>query len=1364
MVFVSRVAALLLLLSSSTAEASASTTVVDGRSMPMPQTDARRRVVEVASSAVADEKWETLLSDTFEDGSWDPTRWSTERQTMPHRSHQGTYSVRFAKNNNEIELLHNVHNSAASYDLVKIQFFFKAWGMKTIADHRMGLDISKDGGATWTTGVKEWVYPQDYQVKRWYDTTVIVDPFLNVFDTDAAAFAAQALSSESLDDKAVLTDQFRFRLTMKGITLWTEVLHVDDVVVSGIASEPDTLPDDKLPLVSYCPVGRKELPSSNEAIIMPILSDGDVTDDISYMVQSRQTYGTSFHKVAWIGSDGSQYSITAVDLTTGVLICTYQLSFHTASAMGSGNWESMSLGPCTSSTSSADADAMCLYLGNTGNNRAEYCLPGDEACAGARSVLEIYKLQEPNINMACPSSTSTSPAVDVATIQLDYTHEAMPMAFADSDALFVDFLGDSSPGGNMGDIYMVTKSKAQGDLSRLVKIPVSAHDFLAPGVITPEPFSVIPVASPGGLMWSGADMSNDGRLITLRDLDYVYFYSRNPGQSVAAAIVAGPCPFASTTHLQYQLRDYETVALVGSDQMMEVSECRHDGCDVKVAQYALWSQQNDLLDLKVGVWQEISVEDFDLLESESASLWSTPTFTFANDSVQDVGSYVITPAKSAELTYHHDTTTMLTGFKSLDYDQVRVVFSFYMTGFDNIVTSPVQQFYLEVSFNNGAYWIRVKAWTYHRGVVNDKQYVDEVVFLDRANDFLVNSYSTKFRFRLDVDEEAADAAYLYIDNIAVQGRTLALNPEPPTSEDELLDAVDVMEQYCPVARKYMLPYQIPSLGEITDNVSYMAHSAQVYMGANANADGELDNTLEQHVVWMGSDGDMSSITAVVLETQERLCTYQLSFHDDAGQNNANNWESTSLGPCTSHQEDDSTASCLYLGNTGNSNAEDCDSRICDPVTNYSGNQVLEIYKLQEPDLNSGCPAQGILTPVSTIQVDFLHERMPTDHADSHAMFVDLTGDSSSVDANKGDIYMVTKNLSNGDLLSRVVKIPVAVHQGMGGPEADITPEPFSVIPVATPERGLVWEGADMSLDGTLITLRDLNHVYFFPRPAWQSVADTLRGNPCPFASITKQDSPDRENYESVAFLAGSKFVSEMSECGSETPGCSPWMSVYELLKNADVTVSDWTVLSNEDFEGYTAIDFQWQISTTDTAILADNGGEDPISLSIDRQTSDSALASLAMRSYSKSTFQGAIDATSATQLRVQFNFYLDNFEDTSDNFYLMASNVLPAGDDDDHWVELKEWNFQRGVVNDKWYMDEVVIIDSATIALTDTMRFRFVSDSSSLENILYLDDISISSRTVESNEPPLSDEADVYSFGGEPKNEPSVRRVLRRRE
>jgi hypothetical protein len=785
---------LLLMLSSSNITAEETTVLAAGRPMSLSRRAVRRdRVVKVATVEPA---WETLLSDTFEnDGgnSYDPARWSTGRTKMAHRS-RGTYSVRFVKNNNKIELLQNVAKVPDSaragsykYDLIKIQFFFKAWGMKTTANHRMGLDISRDGGVTWTRKVKEWVYPQDFQVRTWYDTTVIVDPtLLNVFDNDAAAIAALQAASASSDDKAVLTDQFRFRLTMKGITAWTEVLHVDNVVVSGIVSEPDTLPDDEeLPPheVSYCPVGRKELSSSNEVTLM--------TNNISYMVQSRQTYkyGPSgdFHNVAWIGSNGSQDSISAIDLTTGELICTYELSFHADSAAamgpaGNNDWESMSLGPCTTW---ANAPDLCLYLGNTGNDAAEYCLP-NQACPGARSVVEIYKLVEPNINLACPSPSSSSP-VGVATIQVDYTHEAMPLTFADSNALFVDFAGDDSRGGSSGDIYMVTKYKAQGDLlSRVVKIPVRTHANLSltPNSITPHPLKAMPVAAPGGLLWTGADMSTDGRLITLRDMEYVYFYSRRLDQSVEAAILAGPCPFASRTASR-GVDLFETVALVDNrDQMVEVSECFHGACDVvKVTNYALWASQNPNY---VGAWKDIlSVEDFDLekRENESARIWSTPTVTASPIAT----GYEITPAKSVELsntgTGTSTTTTMLSSFKNLDYDQVRVMFSFYMTGFIDSSISTSQQessssFYLEVSFNNGAYWIRVKTWTYHQGVVNDKPYVNEVVILDRADrNFFVDSYATKFRFRLDTSAEQEQAsdnkAYLYIDNIAVQGRTLA---------------------------------------------------------------------------------------------------------------------------------------------------------------------------------------------------------------------------------------------------------------------------------------------------------------------------------------------------------------------------------------------------------------------------------------------------------------------------------------------------------------------------------------------------------------------------------------------------------------
>jgi hypothetical protein len=228
---------------------------------------------------------------------------------------------------------------------------------------------------------------------------------------------------------------------------------------------PSTSPADDSTVATRentCPKAR--VATQTQYYTLPPL--GDATNEVSYMAYSQQKFGEHEHQVMWVGSDVPNSSITAVDIDASVEICEYALSI--GSTPGSNDWESMSLGPCGSSPTSG----ICLYLGNMGNNAAKACTASP--CAGGVEVVGIYKLAEPNVNLPCPNKSTPN---DVVTLQVDYKHDDMPTDRADSDAMFVDFTGDtaSSPGGNdngnPGDIYIITKNSANGALARVTKYP-----------------------------------------------------------------------------------------------------------------------------------------------------------------------------------------------------------------------------------------------------------------------------------------------------------------------------------------------------------------------------------------------------------------------------------------------------------------------------------------------------------------------------------------------------------------------------------------------------------------------------------------------------------------------------------------------------------------------------------------------------------------------------------------------------------------------------------------------------------------------------------------------------------------------------
>lgn len=122
-----------------------------------------------------------------------------------------------------------------------------------------------------------------------------------------------------------------------------------------------------------------------------------------------------------IGSDGPQNEIIALDFATGSIIQIYALDVKLQ-----GDWESMSLGPCDSITTTKK----CLYLGDMGNNDARSCT--DRYCTKGRSTVFIYKLEEPNVN-----EFYNGKSIKVSTLMISYSSGNFPTNRADSESLFV---------------------------------------------------------------------------------------------------------------------------------------------------------------------------------------------------------------------------------------------------------------------------------------------------------------------------------------------------------------------------------------------------------------------------------------------------------------------------------------------------------------------------------------------------------------------------------------------------------------------------------------------------------------------------------------------------------------------------------------------------------------------------------------------------------------------------------------------------------------------------------------------------------------------------------------------------------------
>jgi hypothetical protein len=224
---------------------------------------------------------------------------------------------------------------------------------------------------------------------------------------------------------------------------------------------------------------------------------------------------------------------------------------------------------------------------------------------------------------------------------------------------------------------------------------VADHETLLPGN-TPDPFSVIPVSGTRGRRWEDADMSVNGHLIALRDFDYVYFYPRLDGQTVAQALESEPCDFASATlRGGIHKNNFESVAFVDHTRVVEASGCDlEDDCSVALTVYELQtliSSDGASSPGQVGDWEPLSFEDFE-------NGWGDWRSTGQHATLATNANFA-RGSTSARLRYRFGQA-MIVLVDTLDatpYDQLEFSLEFILNQFDN----ASDDFFLDVSNDGG---------------------------------------------------------------------------------------------------------------------------------------------------------------------------------------------------------------------------------------------------------------------------------------------------------------------------------------------------------------------------------------------------------------------------------------------------------------------------------------------------------------------------------------------------------------------------------------------------------------------------------------------------------------------------------------
>lgn len=132
-----------------------------------------------------------------------------------------------------------------------------------------------------------------------------------------------------------------------------------------------------------------------------------------------------------------------------------------------------------------------------------------------------------------------------------------------------------------------------------------------------------------------------------------------------------------------------------------------------------------------------------------------------------------------------------------------------------------------------------------------------------------------------------------------------------------------------------------------------------------------------------------------------------------------------------------------------------------------------------------------------------------------------------------------------------------------------------------------------------------------------------------------------------------------------------------------------------------------------------DGGSDCSRSAYGSPYSNSGSYSIRLRDNSSSsrTYTDVIDLSSFQSVKVSFSFYCDDFDSSSEDFWLQISTNGGSS-----YSTVEEWNKNDEFDNHQRKFDEVTINGP----FTSNVRFRFVCDATSNNDFLYIDDVEIS--------------------------------------
>jgi len=237
----------------------------------------------------------------------------------------------------------------------------------------------------------------------------------------------------------------------------------------------------------------------------------------------------------------------------------------------------------------------------------------------------------------------------------------------------------------------------------------------------------------------------------------------------------------------------------------------------------------------------------------------------------------------------------------------------------------------------------------------------------------------------------------------------------------------------------------------------------------------------------------------------------------------NDWEDMAMGPCASSDE----TTCIYIGDFGAN-----ESRKSGGKRDGRDNIPYRIIKIREPVWKEFKDGDEI-SSLDYIEFDFKHESSPTSYADNEAMFVDNTGWGEG--GSKGDLYFMPKWYSEKSKWNRVFKIPANAWDQTDKGKI-YSPAAIGDYSTRSDFMDNSWTSADISPDGTVITLGTITDTWLFLRCPGTSIESVLAQPDS--ESCGKWSNPSSGQGETLAFLSGGKQILQLLEGKGEPMGYS----------------------------------------------------------------------------------------------------------------------------------------------------------------------------------------------------------------------------------